>query len=206
MSILVFDVETTGIPSIDCRDWSTARIVQIAWLKVDTRNDVSYTESFIIKDDSYKSCDEAVAVHGITEEIRNMNGVDASKVLNIFIEAGSDVDLIVFHSGIFDIGVIKNECELRGINLSPLYDKRIFNTKRSELYMQMKPTNLVDCVAKWDPEYKPPSDLGPHDALYDTYLCFRLYQLSKTTQKRTVKSTMDYIDKVIAGTYQTRLT
>lgn len=206
MSLLIFDTETTGLPSPDCKDWSTCRLVQIAWIVVDSSGTITDEKSYIINEPSYASSEEAVSVHHITEEIRSTQGVDPVPILKQFVTICSAVSRIIFHSGIFDIGVIKNECEIYNISLLPILSIPIYNTKQSELYRAMYPTNLVECVSKNDPSYVVPHNLAPHDALYDTYLCYHLYQLSSAPQTRKVVNTLKYINDVISGKKQTKLT
>lgn len=200
MSILVFDTETTGIPARDCSDWSTARLVQIAWIIVTSDGTVTNEKSYIIKDDSYASCEGALNTHHITEERRAQEGLEPKMVLNLFITACSKVDTLLCHSGVFDIGVIYNECKIHNINMRPLMTKGLLNTKQTALYRSRYPNTLSQCITDNDPDYVVPNGLSPHDALYDTYLCYHLYQLSNIKRAdREVKRSVEYIKDCING-------
>lgn len=207
MAICVFDIETSGLPAVDGRDWSNARIVQLSWIIVDESGNVLKQGNYIINDPSYQSNEESLSCHHITEDMRVQYGVPASHALTEFINDCSQVALIICHSGIFDFGVLNNECSLRKISLKPMFRVATYNTKTSDVYISRKPTNLADCVANADPDYVPPGGIQPHDALYDSFLCWRLYQLTPNPKiSRTVLDTLQYIAQVIAGLKETRVT
>lgn len=196
-SALIFDTETTGVPKNSWSDWSNCRLIQLAWIVVDESFNVLNEQNFIINDTSYSSPQDVIDIHHITEQMRLDYGVEANLALNAFIYDCSKVDVIVSHSNPFDIGVIYNECKLRNILLNGLLNKNIYDTQKTTEYISRKPTTLVQTITELDPEYKPPNGLQPHDALYDTYLCTRLFQLSNTKQNYKFKEMLKFIDKCI---------
>ena len=204
---LIYDTETSGMPAFDCTDWSNARLIQLSWIVVE-EEDVLKECNYLINDRTVMSNAESLSVHHIEDNYRYEHGYDATEVLNEFIDDASKVDVMVCHSGTFDIGVIRNECILRNVDMSPFLYTRIFNTKQSEVYKALYPTTLSNCIAKADPEYKPPGNMGPHDALYDTYLCWRLLQLTydNYNPRLTVYNQIIYLNDVIAGLKQVKLT
>lgn len=198
-----FDIEATGLPIEDHTDWSTARLVQLAWIIVDDNGQLVTEESYLISDDSYSSSEEALSVHHIEDSYRNEHGVDGRFVLRMFIRQCSQCNVIVFHSGIFDVGVLYNECLIRNINMTPIYHLFTYNTKKSNLYVKHSPNNLATVVSIIDPEYAPPTTSQPHDALYDTYLCKRLYELTRPRQlKYHLSGLIDYIERVRNGLFR----
>ena len=207
MTILAFDTETSGLPSPDGRCWSTARLVQLSWIVVNDAGDVVKQGNHLINDPSYQSNEESLSCHHITEDMRTRYGIDGAVALKEFIADCSKVQLIVCHSGIFDFGVLHNECMLRKVNLRPMFNVATFNTKKSDVYISRSPTNLADCVADADPSFTPPGGLQPHDALFDTFLCMRLFQLTSNPKIQfTVLDLLKYIGQVISGSKQVRVT
>lgn len=197
MHILVFDTETTGVPTNKWSNWSHCRLIQLAWIIVDEDYNIINEQSYIINDPSYSSSIEAFNTHHISEERRLQEGINANQVLSTFIKAASSCNLIVTHSNPFDIGVIHNECKLRNISLRSLHHIDVYDTQLCYEYISRKPTTLSACVYALNPEFKVPHDLQPHDALYDSYLCLELYILSETEQEGTVYDKISYIERCI---------
>lgn len=198
-----FDLEATGLPSNFDTDWSTARLVQLAWIIFDDNGQLITEESFLISDDSYSSSEEALSIHHIEDSHRNEHGVDGHVVISMFIQQCSKCSVIVFHSGIYDVGVLYNECLIRNIDMTPILHLFTFNTKKSPLYIQHSPNNLAAVVSLIDPKYIPPTSGRPHDALYDAYLCKRLYDASRPKHlKYHLSGLIDYINRVRAGLFK----
>lgn len=203
--IVVFDVEATGLPISDNTDWSTARLVQLAWIVVSEKtNTLVKEQSYLISDDSYSSSLEALSVHHISDELRNREGIDPISAIKEFLYDCARCKLILFHSGIYDMGVIYNECLIHDINIHIIDNVRTCNTKKSDVYTSNQPGSLSEVISKVDPDYKPPNGLQPHDALYDSYLCLRLYQLSTVKPTHKVRGDIDYINKVRNGMFKTQ--
>lgn len=205
--ILAFDTETTGLPVNDNRDWSTCRLIQLAWIIVnESSGELVKSASYLVRDPTIKSNDEALNCHHITEELREQKGIELPLILNEFILDASKCNLLVFHSGIFDLGVILNEAIIYNISLHALENLRTFNTKTTDKYLSNKPWNLVDCVKHFDPDYVPPCGLNAHDALYDTYLCYHLYEISGPEKRfRKFGDSMNYIYEIRTGKRTIRL-
>lgn len=199
MQFLIFDTETTGIPTRDCTNWSFARIVQIGWILVDEHNTVTKAVSYLISDDSYNTSEEAYNVHHISDDYRNENGTAFETVIDEFIHDADESMAIVCHSGVFDIGVLHNECVVRGIDMSQIYDLPLINTKKSIEYMKNKPTTLFTCVNLLDPSFVTNIAGNAHDALYDTYLCWHLWTLSEYVPQRAIHEIVTDIEKAKAG-------
>ena len=144
---LVLDTETTGLnpknvdPSL-YKLWNSCRMVQIAWelyeKKYNVEND-SYTspvlidkECFIIKPYNYTIPDTASAIHGITTEIANKEGIDIDDFWKIFESVLFKTDIIIAYNIDFDNGVILSEMH------------RSFKTNLIEKYKECK----KHCVMK----------------------------------------------------------
>lgn len=178
MKYVVFDTETTGLPSKNHTDYSTARLIQLAWLVCEDQQVLS-KKSYIIKDSSYKSSPEALSIHKITEENRQENGVDAKIVINRFLIDVMKVDCLIAHGMNFDLNVLIHECKIRKISLAQMISKlKVCCTKSSELYKN-KRMNLMQTVLSIDPNYVNETSLQAHDALYDSYMCKYLFEHSK---------------------------
>lgn len=154
--------------------------------------------------DNYRSSEEAIAVHHITEDVRNTQGVNCYEALCRIYCDMVQCEGIVSHSIPFDIGTLANEFGLRFINFHDmLKTKTLFDTKHSELYVkhrsENKTGNLVTTlqsmcnlnVEELGQKYGQQS-CSVHDALFDTILCFELFKRTKD-KNRMRRSTGDII-------------
>lgn len=103
--VLFFDTETTGIPD-RAAHWDTdfmdyPHVVQLAWLHG------CVAHSHIIRPDGWTIPDEAVAVHGITNERALAEGEPFAAVVDMFIQDCHEAGLICGHNIHFDTGIIK---------------------------------------------------------------------------------------------------
>jgi len=103
--VLIFDTETTGVPEKGAK-WdvdfeSYPHIVQLAWMVGDK------TESYIIRPDGWEIPEEAIAIHGITNEVAKEFGEPFGIVIDRFIEDCMNSPLICGHNIHFDTSVIK---------------------------------------------------------------------------------------------------
>lgn len=121
MKLLFIDVETTGLPRsfksnpIETSLWPF--IVQIAWTITDYNSSNRLVEkSYIIKPKSFVIPDDAIAIHKITNELANKNGVDIILVLEELRLVLRDIDVLVAHNIEFDIKVLKAEFYRNKIN------------------------------------------------------------------------------------------
>jgi DNA polymerase-3 subunit alpha len=115
MRILVFDAETTGLAKTKTISKTTIHLwphaVQTSYLIYDTNtNKLEKTYDAIIKLKPYNVISpESVALHGITNEISESQGIpiiNAISELLIDIEA---IDIVIMHNVDFDLSVIKIE-------------------------------------------------------------------------------------------------
>ena len=116
MIILVFDTETTGLPSnrhappSDTSAWPY--IVQLSWICYDT--DVARIESthdYLVRLPNGVSLPpESTAVHGITASQLRRKGVDPQQALSDFVYDLQRADRFVAHNLDFDQAVIQASC------------------------------------------------------------------------------------------------
>jgi DNA polymerase-3 subunit alpha len=112
---LIFDVETTGLPSkrnpipYDFDKFEQARMIEIAYIIVNNDNGKILKEyTALIKHDTYITVDNS-DIHGITTENLLMEGVPINNVLNDFSKDLETVDTIVAHNLNFDINILLSE-------------------------------------------------------------------------------------------------
>jgi DNA polymerase-3 subunit alpha len=103
--VLIFDSETTGLPKKG-EKWENdfmyfPDIVSLAW------SFRGVDKNFIIKPNGWVIPDEAAAIHGITTEIAEKNGVDLEIVLDAFYLDAGKAPLICAHNIYFDSSMIK---------------------------------------------------------------------------------------------------
>lgn len=110
MKIVVFDTETTGLPTMrnipakDIRgNWP--HIVSLSWIVLE--NDIiTETHSYIVKPKNWIIPDDSIAIHGITNENALRDGVDLEYVINEFL--CQKYDLLLAHNMEFDENVLVN--------------------------------------------------------------------------------------------------
>lgn len=165
---LFIDVETNGLPLsynkpyTDIDNWP--RIVQIAWIICDNKNEVITERCFIIKPIDFDIPDSIVKVHGISKQIALAKGLPIEVVLSLLEEESKKCTHFVAHNIAFDAPIIKAEF-LRANLVSSLNDKTEICTMQSsieycgftnnkypkleELYFKLfnrKPENLHDAL------------------------------------------------------------
>lgn len=125
MSLILFDLETTGLPSraglqfgqyhpyTDTSKYSDARIVQISYMVCDDAlNTVSMHDSIINSAGLFKITNSHI--HGITDDISTQTGEDFDCVMARFEEALRGAKTVMAHNADFDVNVLKAELFHRG--------------------------------------------------------------------------------------------
>lgn len=103
---LFFDTETTGLPqsytapTSDSRNWP--RMVQLACIMTDSNGQVREQRNFIIKPQGYTIPSDASAIHGITTDRAQREGVDLAVALSDFNDLVSQANTLVAHNMDFD--------------------------------------------------------------------------------------------------------
>ncbi|MEZ4947739.1 MAG: DNA polymerase III subunit alpha [Cyclobacteriaceae bacterium] len=110
---LIFDTETTGIPHnktapiTDLDNWP--RLVQLAWQLHDNKGGLLSQHSYIIQPDGFDIPFNAEQIHGISTKRAQEEGIELSKVMEIFIKDLDRTKLLVGHNIEFDINIIGAE-------------------------------------------------------------------------------------------------
>lgn len=115
----IFDTETTGLPitagfgkyypSSDFEKYDKCRVVEVAWIKVNDKDEIVSQGVRIIKPHGEYTTDETSRFHGITTAIAEEKGIHRQVVLAELHKELADVDTIVGHNVAFDIAVLGSE-------------------------------------------------------------------------------------------------
>ena len=111
--MLFFDTETTGIPknhkapASDTRNWP--RMVQIAWILVDTKDATVACAEYIIRPEGFTIPSDVARIHGITTEIALKQGVPLGPVLDEFAGRIAECSGLVAHNIAFDEKIVGAE-------------------------------------------------------------------------------------------------
>tara|TARA_B100000902_G_scaffold397056_1_gene459699 strand:+ start:402 stop:1061 length:660 start_codon:yes stop_codon:yes gene_type:complete len=193
MKILVFDTETTGLPTernpsvMDTHKWP--HIIQLSFIMYDTNelNIVSCKDHIIKLDPSVEISQESINIHGITRSQCMRKGIPLQDALHEFNEALQSADWVVGHNISFDKRMIM--AESNRIKIRQYFTKG--NGTGIKEYCTMK--NAVDLCKievvgrNGDTYYKYPklAELhqylfgnfpnGTHDSMGDVLICLRCY-------------------------------
>lgn len=191
--ILGLDTETTGLP--DFRAPSDAEhqphLVQVAMVLLDEHMVERASVSLLVRPDGWVSGPEALAAHGITEELASALGVPEKTAANLFAQMayGSGARLIVGHNVSFDLRIMRIALLRAGFTKEKLDAQKpdtfctmnaasaIMKLPPTEKmlaagFTKPKPPKLAECIRHFFGE-----DLeGAHDALVDVRASLRVYQ------------------------------
>lgn len=185
---LVFDTETSGLPSKDVYNryypyhdtnkYDTSRIVSIAF---STDKEEKY---FVVKPEGFQITN--AHIHGITQDMAVQEGVSFNKVVEYLASIIDSVDTIVGHNIEFDFNVLLAELHRACPHNGSLPQDIIFKLKQKKQFCTMK--NSVDmCKIKGsNGRFKYPKltelynhlfkEIFPaHHALYDARATNRCY-------------------------------
>jgi DNA polymerase-3 subunit epsilon len=201
MKIIVFDTETTGLPTernaniFDTECWP--HIVQLSYILYDTESHIILNlEDDIIKiDETTIITPESIAIHKITRTLCDTKGISIKESLYKFNACLLEADLVVGHNVSFDKRMIMVECIRNkikqsfnvGLNRKSEYCTMKNGSDKCKIVVKNKTTG--EDYFKWPTltelhEYlfngqKP---AGTHNALSDILICLRCY----------MKMTIDY--------------
>lgn len=189
MTILCFDLETTGLPAtkgfgrfFDYKDtgkYDSSRIVSFCFLLNTTINKISnivYPDNFIIANPH---------IHGITQEKAVKEGVRWVDVIDKIKDYIQQASILVGHNVDFDINVLSSELYRRGY---PELAKEVFEKPRQ---CTMKMGKLITKLPGFRGDFKYPKLLelykhlfqeeleGAHSAYFDTLNTFKIYNKIK---------------------------
>jgi len=193
MKILVFDTETTGLPSErnasirDVDKWP--HIIQISYILYDTdiNKVLCCVDNIIRLEDDVEITDKSIELHKITRTVSKRKGIHIRIAINNFNLVLENTDLVIAHNLSFDKKMIMVECVRLNMN------QKFTNScgKGVREYCSMK-NNVSLCKIEkvsitGDKYYKYPtlSELhnylfenypeNVHDSMADVLICLRCY-------------------------------
>lgn len=193
MKILVFDTETTGLPTNNYNNtrgkWYKywGHIVQISWILYDTeKNKILNMEDYIIKlDKEIDLPQSSIDIHSITRKKMETHGTELIPVISYFIEMLKLCDIIIGHNVEFDISMVRAELLRCGaVDIFLMINKKIVCTmkkykKYCNILARSKRTGRIFCKYPKLMElheklfgYIP---FNLHDSLVDVIVCLRSY-------------------------------
>lgn len=171
--ILFFDTETTGTSSND-------RVVQLAWLVLDSGFKEVIAHDYIIYPDGFEIPVYVTKIHGISTERACREGRSLGSVLDLFIKDVNNASYIVAHNLNFDLRMICSELNRINCDINwPLKRRQICTMKSSRDFCALpkksgngyKNPKLAELYEKLFDE----GLLNAHDALVDTRACARAF-------------------------------
>lgn len=189
MSKIFVDVETTGLPARetdyqmpdyeDIKKYDNARIIEIAWLIVDSDDKIISEKSYLISNpsiDSEKNL-KAFQVHGISNAMKNKSKNKIRIILGEFMEDLETCDTFVAHNVEFDLNIILSELYRKSMNLDMLKNVKTFDTMKENSYYRSSGRfiSLVNLYKKlhnkmFDQKHRALSDIK---ATYECYVSLR---------------------------------
>lgn len=190
MKVLIFDVETTGLPERGASLMNLEKypyIVQFSWMIYDaSQNRIDNVNDHIVKIPEHITIPiEASNVHGITNDRMRTEGKDINIILDIFTKDMLDSQVIVAHNLTFDKTIVQAEylrnkrinwlgrhrkmeyCTMkRSLNICNIYKKNIYTGEKTKKYPK-----LMELHHYWFKTV--PNNL--HNSLIDIFVCFRCY-------------------------------
>lgn len=173
--IVCLDIETTGL------DKANDRIIQLAVAKFDRTNGaILESHSWYIKPSgTYCIQPDAAAVHGITDEILNEQGVSLVEIYPQFKTMTEGCDILTYNGMSFDIPIL--EADFKRDNLDFNFMCRQY-VDSYDIEKRLYSHKLVDAYKRYyGVEYD-----DSHDALADVNATIGVYMKQRTTPEKEV--------------------
>lgn len=183
--LLFFDVETNGLPKSlfatfdDIDNWP--RIVQIAWMIFDEDGKKIKNKCFIIFPRDFTISDSSAAIHGITLERAEKEGILLNKVLDRFNVDLKKITKIIAHNIDFDLPTLNAEFMRNKIETDLLKKHRFCTMKSSEIVSFCQIPSTSGLGYKWPSlselhkiVFNAPFNEA-HNALADVEACAKCY-------------------------------
>lgn len=210
MIVLCYDTETTGLPQdrwaahTDTKKWP--HIIQLSWISYDTEtNTVIGDANDLIQINDLPLSDESVAIHKITREKANAEGIPICDAMEKFIQATNAADCMVGHNTQFDRNIVSVEgirhgftkifrstdgsnkpeyCTMqKGKTITKI--EKINQTTGRTYFKQPRLAELHDYLYGDTPE-------GTHDAMVDVLVCLRCYMAIRWDVADVLESSPDF--------------
>lgn len=219
MKVLIFDTETTGLPEDsyasfhDSAKWP--HIIQLSYIMIDTETKeiLEYSDRIVKLDTSVIISPESIAVHQITREKSETQGIPIKEVLTEFVKTIQTADLIVGHNIIFDKRIIT--VELYRHDMKNCFYNR--NGAISE-YCTMKRTtdlcaiprvnkktgetyNKFPTLTELHTKLFGSAPKGTHNAIADVMICLRCYVMLECNYDVSTDNDVKMIFRTLYKTY-----
>ena len=197
MRVLVFDTETTGLPTernasiFDAHKWP--HVVQLSYILYDTvhQNIVRWADDLVKVGPDVVITKESIAIHGITPERCLAEGRPLPELLKAFNLLVLEADLLVGHNLAFDKQMLMVECN----RVKVMQPFTLGGVRKAEYCTMKKLTQACQLTAinkttgQTYPKYPTLSELHQHffqcaptvvhDALADVLICLRCYLVAE---------------------------
>ena len=194
MKVLVFDTETTGLPTERnasiTQPWKWPHIVQISYIMydTDTRTMLSVQDHIIKIGEEVVITPGSQKIHGISKSQCNRSGIDIKTALDEFNTYLRQADVVVGHNISFDKRMVMVESIRNRMSQYFTVDGR----KKTEYCTMKRATEFCSIEAtsaKGEKYFKYPtlSELhiklfkdtpnGVHDSMADVLICLRCYAM-----------------------------
>ena len=192
MKFLIFDTETTGLPSRGARLPRVEMypyIVQFSWLVFDdaTMRITNINNHLIKLPDGMTIPQESINIHGVTNEAMQQSGEDIKLILEMFNQSVKESQIIIAHNIKFDDEIVQCECIRNNVSnimtaypakikyCTMKYGKNITKIERPSKFnpgeMYFKPPKLFELHKHYFNTV--PNNL--HNSLVDVFVCFRCF-------------------------------
>jgi DNA polymerase III epsilon subunit-like protein len=193
MKVLVFDTETTGLPIdqnaslTDSAKWPF--IIQLSFMVFDTETKeiLEYSDSIIQLDASVDISPGSIAIHQITAQRSQSEGIPIKQALAHLADQMSEVELIIGHNILFDKRMLMVEqhrnqmknCLYKNGTVIPNYCTMKRTTALCNLPAVNKTTgeayNKYPTLAELHNHLFGMKPRGTHNAIADVMICLRCY-------------------------------
>ena len=219
MKVLVFDTETTGLPVNqnapinDSAKWPY--IIQLSFMVFDaaTKEILEYSDRIIKLDPSVEVSPGSIAIHQITPERSQSEGVPIQVALDHLANNMSEADIIVGHNIIFDKRIITVELYRHDM-------KNCFYNKSGAIpeYCTMKRTTDLCAIPRVNKKtgetynkFPTLSELhlklfgnapkGTHNAIADVMICLRCYVMLECNYDVSIDNDVKMVFKHLYQSY-----
>ncbi len=180
---IIIDTETTGLRKYDgmptkkvVKDFPGLfpDIVEIAWITVSREYEEVTRKSFILKQEG-KIPQEAIDIHGITDERCEKEGVDFLEVYEKLQKDIGGCDYLVGHNVMFDKRVIEGFCIKRSFR-KPFYKMKTYDTmKMGKQIMRRTKFKLEDLAFEVFSRERIEEKISFHNASHDVWITTNLF-------------------------------
>lgn len=170
--IVAYDVETTGLnPKEDF-------IIQLSMIKFekDTFNQVAKKNWYIKPAHNYTINPQAQAVHGISKEWLDANGIYLKDIISEIDEMVKDSDFLTYNGNSFDIKFLYKDLQMWGYELE-LENRKYYDSFAMEC--RFAPRDLSSVYKKYTGE----TLSGAHNAMADVEATIRIFMEQMTKHK-----------------------